>query len=55
MPRTLQRRSGSAYKTGAARAGRVALAVLTTIPATVVFLIAQRRVMSGMSEGAVKG
>src|SRR5918997_1938776 len=28
MPRTLQRRSGSAYRTGAAIAGRVALAVL---------------------------
>ncbi len=35
--------------------GIMALAVLTTIPATIVFLIAQRRVMSGMSEGAVKG
>lgn len=35
--------------------GIMALASLTTIPATVVFLIAQRRVMQGMSEGAVKG
>jgi ABC-type glycerol-3-phosphate transport system permease component len=35
--------------------GIMALAALTTIPATVVFLIAQRRVMSGMAEGAVKG
>lgn len=35
--------------------GIMALAVLTTIPATIVFLLAQRRVMSGMAEGAVKG
>jgi multiple sugar transport system permease protein len=35
--------------------GIMALAVLTTLPATIVFLIAQRRVISGMSEGAVKG
>ncbi len=35
--------------------GIMALAILTTIPVTIVFLIAQRRVMQGMSEGAVKG
>lgn len=35
--------------------GIMALAVLTTIPATIVFLLAQRRVMSGMADGAVKG
>jgi ABC-type glycerol-3-phosphate transport system permease component len=35
--------------------GIMALASLTTIPATIVFLIAQRRVMEGMAEGAVKG
>lgn len=35
--------------------GIMALASLTTIPATIVFLIAQRRVMQGMSDGAVKG
>ena len=33
----------------------MALAVLTTIPVTIVFLLAQKRVMSGMAEGAVKG
>lgn len=35
--------------------GIMALAVLTTIPTTVVFLLAQKRVMSGMADGAVKG
>ena len=35
--------------------GIMALAVLTTIPVTLVFLLAQKRVMSGMAEGAVKG
>ena len=35
--------------------GIMALAVLTTIPVTIVFLLAQKRVMSGMAEGAVKG
>ena len=29
--------------------------VLTTIPVTVVFLLAQRRVIQGMADGAVKG
>ena len=35
--------------------GIMALSALTTIPVTIVFLIAQRRVMQGMSDGAVKG
>ena len=35
--------------------GIMALSVLTTIPVTLFFLIAQRRVMSGMTAGAVKG
>jgi ABC-type glycerol-3-phosphate transport system permease component len=35
--------------------GVMALSVLTTIPVTIFFLIAQRRVMSGMTAGAVKG
>ena len=35
--------------------GIMALAVLTTIPVTLFFLVAQRRVMSGMTAGAVKG
>ncbi len=35
--------------------GIMALAVITTIPATIVFLLAQKRVMAGMAEGAVKG
>ena len=35
--------------------GIMALSVLTTIPVTIFFLIAQRRVMSGMAAGAVKG
>jgi ABC-type glycerol-3-phosphate transport system permease component len=35
--------------------GIMALSVLTTIPVTIFFLIAQKRVMSGMTAGAVKG
>lgn len=35
--------------------GIMALAILTTVPATLVFLVAQRRVMQGMADGAVKG
>ncbi len=35
--------------------GIMALAVLTTIPVTLFFLVVQRRVMSGMTAGAVKG
>ncbi len=35
--------------------GIMALSVLITIPVTLFFLIAQRRVMSGMTAGAVKG
>lgn len=35
--------------------GIMAMAVVTTLPVAVLFLIAQRRVMSGMTEGAVKG
>ena len=35
--------------------GIMALSVLTTIPVTVFFLLAQRRVMTGMTAGAVKG
>ena len=35
--------------------GIMALSVLTTIPVTIFFLLAQRRVMSGMTAGAVKG
>ncbi len=35
--------------------GIMALAVLTTIPVTIVFLLAQKRVMAGMADGAVKG
>lgn len=33
----------------------MALAIITTIPVTIVFLAAQKRVMQGMAEGAVKG
>jgi ABC-type maltose transport system permease subunit len=29
--------------------------VLTTIPPVLLFLVAQRRVMGGMTDGAVKG
>lgn len=35
--------------------GIMALSVLITIPVTIFFLLAQRRVMSGMTAGAVKG
>lgn len=35
--------------------GIMAIAILTTVPATIVFLIAQRRVMQGMADGSVKG
>lgn len=35
--------------------GIMALAVMTTIPVALVFLVAQRQVMQGMTEGAVKG
>lgn len=35
--------------------GIMALAAITTIPATIVFLLAQRRVIQGMTDGAVKG
>ena len=35
--------------------GIMALAVLTTLPATIVFLLTQRHVIQGMAEGAVKG
>ena len=35
--------------------GIMALAVLTTIPVTLFFLLAQRRVIAGMTAGAVKG
>lgn len=35
--------------------GIMALAVVTTLPVTLFFLLAQRRVMSGMTAGAVKG
>lgn len=35
--------------------GVMALAVLTTLPVTLVFLLAQRRVIAGMTAGAVKG
>jgi ABC-type glycerol-3-phosphate transport system permease component len=35
--------------------GIMALAIVTTIPPVLLFLVAQRRVMGGMTEGAVKG
>lgn len=35
--------------------GIMALAVVTTIPVALLFLLAQRQVMQGMTEGAVKG
>jgi ABC-type glycerol-3-phosphate transport system permease component len=35
--------------------GIMALAVITTVPVALLFLLAQRRVMTGMTEGAVKG
>jgi ABC-type glycerol-3-phosphate transport system permease component len=33
----------------------MALALITTLPPALVFLLAQRRVMGGLTEGAVKG
>ena len=35
--------------------GIMALSVVTTVPVALLFLVAQRRVMTGMTEGAVKG
>ena len=35
--------------------GIMALAVVTTVPVAMLFLLMQRRVMAGMTEGAVKG
>ena len=35
--------------------GIMALALLTTVPPALLFLVAQRRVMGGMTDGAVKG
>ena len=35
--------------------GIMALALITTLPPALVFLLAQRRVMGGLTEGAVKG
>ena len=40
---------------GANFQGIMALAVITTLPVAVLFLIAQKRVMEGMAAGAVKG
>jgi len=40
---------------GANFQGVMALAVVTTIPPALLFLLAQRQVMSGITEGAVKG
>jgi ABC-type glycerol-3-phosphate transport system permease component len=40
---------------GASFQGIMALAVLTTLPPAILFLMAQRRVMQGMAQGAVKG
>ncbi len=40
---------------GANFQGIMALAVITTLPVAIVFLMAQRRVMQGMASGAVKG
>lgn len=40
---------------GANFQGIMALAVLTTLPVAVLFLLAQKRVMAGMAAGAVKG
>ena len=40
---------------GANFQGIMALAVLTTLPVAIVFLLAQKRVMQGMASGAVKG
>jgi ABC-type glycerol-3-phosphate transport system permease component len=33
----------------------MALSVVTTIPVALLFLLAQRRVIQGMTDGAVKG
>jgi ABC-type glycerol-3-phosphate transport system permease component len=35
--------------------GIMALSVITTLPVILFFLLAQRRVISGMTAGAVKG
>jgi ABC-type glycerol-3-phosphate transport system permease component len=40
---------------GANFQGIMALAVITTLPVAIVFLLAQKRVMQGMAAGAVKG
>jgi ABC-type glycerol-3-phosphate transport system permease component len=40
---------------GANFQGIMALAVLTTVPVAVVFLLAQKRIMAGMASGGVKG
>lgn len=40
---------------GASFQGIMALAVLTTLPPAILFLLSQRRVMQGMAQGAVKG
>jgi ABC-type glycerol-3-phosphate transport system permease component len=40
---------------GASFQGIMALAVITTLPPAILFLLAQRRVMQGMAQGAVKG
>lgn len=40
---------------GANFQGIMALAVITTLPVAVIFLLAQKRVMEGMAAGAVKG
>ncbi len=40
---------------GANFQGIMALAVITTLPVAIVFLLAQKRVMQGMASGAVKG
>jgi ABC-type glycerol-3-phosphate transport system permease component len=40
---------------GASFQGIMALAVITTLPPALLFLLAQRRVMQGMAQGAVKG
>lgn len=40
---------------GANFQGIMALAVITTLPVAIVFLVAQKRVMQGMAAGAVKG
>lgn len=40
---------------GASFQGIMMLSVITTLPPAILFLIAQRRVMQGMAQGAVKG